>query len=90
MKFKEKSGILLLSTVAFFAGVFLGVPIAIFLGWVIGHMVRFLSGDFLVRGLNLLLGTERFTPEQIPLVMGTLFGISVLFRTANNRGGKND
>lgn len=76
-------GLVLLSTIGLTA-------LSIFFGWIIGYIVKFLCGDFICNGLNLLCGSERFIPKMLPTIGGALGFVGVFFKNSKNntKGGE--
>lgn len=54
------------------------------LSYIGGCILNFFVGDTLVRGLNLLFNTTRFTKPMIPVVCATVATIGKYFRTTVN------
>jgi len=54
-------------------------PLGVFFGWVMGHIVNWFAGDFVARGLTVLLGRD-IGREMIPLIGGTLGFIGSFFK----------
>ncbi|MGN1340509.1 MAG: hypothetical protein ACI4WS_09470 [Oscillospiraceae bacterium] len=52
------------------------------LGYVGGLILNMAVGETLANGLNIVLGTTRFTQESIPLVCGTLAIIGSFFKAS--------
>ncbi len=76
---------LTLGTLALFV---LLTPLGIFFGWVTGLIVQFFCGQFVADGLNLLFGTNRFTPDAIPLIGGALGFVGAFFKTTTSTSSK--
>lgn len=63
-------------------------PIVCFLcGWVTGIILSWFIGDTVVSGLNLILGTARFTVDELPIICGTLAVIGSFFHSTSITGG---
>ena len=59
------------------------MPIIIFVsGWFGGWILMKAFGNVVTDGLNTLFGTDRFTPDVIPIVFGTLATIGGYFKTS--------
>lgn len=59
-------------------------------GYICGIVLRWLIGGVVANGFNLLLNTERFTSDSIPLVVGTLALIGSFFRTSTSNQNNNE
>lgn len=60
---------------------FLNPIIYISFGYLGGLVVKWLFGDMISIGFNLLLGTDRFQPQYIPIITATLALIGSYFKT---------
>lgn len=70
-------------TVVFLVLVF--APALCFLfGYIGGWFAKITIGEILCKGLNTLFGVAMFTPNQIPLIAGTLAWIGSFFKGASN------
>ena len=65
-------------------------PLCVFFGWVVGLTVKLLCGNFVADGLNILLGTERFTADVIPIIGGTLGFIGSFFKSMQSSNSNNN
>jgi len=63
-------------------------PLGVFFGWIVGHIIKFFCGDFVVNGLNLLCGSERFSPEMLPTIGGALGFVGAFFKSTSSSSGK--
>ena len=49
-------------------------------GWLTGWILKVIAGDALVRGLNLLFDTTRFTSNMLPLTCAALSVVGSFFK----------
>lgn len=57
------------------------IPLLYFIsGWLTGWILKLIAGDALVRGLNLLFDTTRFTPNMLPLTCAALSVVGSFFK----------
>lgn len=53
----------------------IGLAIGMFFGWAL----EIVAGNYVADGLNLLLGTDRFSAEMLPKIFGVIGAISSVF-----------
>lgn len=70
-------GLLVISPITTFGFAYLG-----------GLILNFFVGDSLVKGLNILFNTTRFTTEYIPIICGTLAIIGKYFKSTQTNNEK--
>ena len=51
-------------------------------GYLTGLILKWIIGDAVVNGMNLLLNTTRFTPDMLPVVCGALGTIGSFFKSS--------
>ena len=51
-------------------------------GYLTGLVLKWIIGDAVANGMNLLLNTTRFTPEMLPVVCGALGTIGSFFKSS--------
>lgn len=68
--------------VALSGAIILLVPIGILFGWIAGFIVKVFCGAMITNGLNLLFGSNRFSPEDIPTITATLSVFASYMRTS--------
>ena len=69
--------------------IILSPVLGFFEGWICGWLLKFFIGDTVANGLNLLVNTERFTPESLPIVCGALATVGSFFKSSNTSSSKN-
>lgn len=62
----------------------LGVLFGVFTGWIL----KLFFGVMLADGLNLLFNTNRFTPNQLPMICGTLGMVGAYFKATQTNNKK--
>lgn len=67
--------------VAFTGAIILILPIGVLFGWIAGLIIKLFCGSLIANGLNLLLNTNRFTPDDIPTITATLSVLAGYMRT---------
>ena len=70
-----------LAVLGFLALLIFIAPISIFFGWVTGLIVNWICGDFVTRGLNIILGEGSITRDMIPTIGGALGFIGGFFKS---------
>ena len=78
--------VVVITLVTFFVGRFFVFAF----GYICGLVLHWLIGDVVANGFNLLLNTERFTSDSIPLVVGTLALVGSFFRTSTSNQNSNE
>ncbi len=74
-----------LGYIAYVVGLFVFAPIVVFwCGYFGGLILKWLVGDFLTNGLNLLFDTTRFSSNVIPLVCASLATVGSYFKSVQN------
>jgi hypothetical protein len=66
--------------------VVLCIPLYVFFGWIMGHIINLFCGEFVTNGLNGLLGTDRFTRDMLPMIGGALGFIGAFFKSSSKSG----
>ena len=59
-------------------------PLTVFFGWITGHIINWFCGDFVVSGLNMLCGANRFTADMLPTIGGALGFVSSFFKAVSS------
>ena len=65
------------------AGAFvLILPLSILFGYIAGLIIKLFCGSLIANGLNLLFNTQRFVPDNIPMVTATLSVLGGYLKTS--------
>jgi len=59
--------------------------VGVLVGWITGHIISWICGDFVARGINVLFDTTRFTKDMLPLIGGALGFIGGFFKSASTQ-----
>jgi cation transporter-like permease len=65
--------------VGIFALLFMAPLICLAVGMFSGWVLEIAAGNYVADGLNLLLGTDRFSAEMLPKIFGVIGAISSVF-----------
>ena len=68
--------------------IFISPLVAVFFGWLAGLVLMWITGSFIPNGLNLLLDTERFTRESLPMITATLAVVGSYFKSTQTNKNK--
>lgn len=86
-KFYEGLGVSVAALFVIAVALFITPLIYVSFGYLGGLIIKWVFGGVLIDGLNILFGTDRFTPPIIPYVTATLAVIGGYFRSSvtNNK-----
>jgi hypothetical protein len=70
------------AAVIFAAAIILIIPLSSLLGLFVGFILKITVGGAIVKGLNYLFGTTRFTASQLPYICAALAVIGGYLRTS--------
>jgi cation transporter-like permease len=65
--------------VGIFALLFMAPLFCLVIGMFFGWVLEIVAGNYVADGLNLLLGTDRFSAEMLPKIFGVFAAISSVF-----------
>lgn len=74
----------LVCIVAVIVMIFIAPALCFFCGWLGGWIAKVTIGGHLAAGLNLLFNTDRFSPDMLPLICGTLACFGSYFKSNIN------
>jgi hypothetical protein len=57
------------------------IPLNAIFGFLAGTVIKFIFGETVIRGVNLLFNTQRFHPNDLPYICSALGVISAYLRT---------
>lgn len=67
------------ATVGIVALLFMAPLIGLAIGLLFGWALEIVAGNYVADGLNLLLGTDRFSAEMLPKIFGVIGAFSSVF-----------
>jgi hypothetical protein len=67
------------ATVGIVALLFMAPLIGLVIGMIFGWALEIVAGNYVAGGLNLLLGTDRFSAETLPKIFGVIGAFSSVF-----------
>lgn len=67
------------AVVGIFALLFMVPLIGLAIGMIFGWALEIVAGNYVADGLNLLLGTDRFSAEMLPKIFGVVGAFSSVF-----------
>jgi cation transporter-like permease len=67
------------ATVGIVALLFMAPLIGLAIGMIFGWALEIVAGNYVADGLNLLLGTDRFSAEMLPKIFGVVGAFSSVF-----------
>jgi cation transporter-like permease len=67
------------ATVGIVALLFMAPLIGLAIGMIFGWALEIVAGNYVADGLNLLLGTDRFSAEMLPKIFGVAGAFSSVF-----------
>lgn len=65
--------------IGIFALLFMAPLIGLVIGMFFGWALEIVAGNYVADGLNLLLGTDRFSAEMLPKIFGVIGAFSSVF-----------
>jgi cation transporter-like permease len=65
--------------IGIFVLLFMAPLIGLAIGMIFGWALEFVAGNYVADGLNLLLGTDRFSAEMLPKIFGVVGAFSSVF-----------
>ena len=65
--------------VGIFVLLFMAPLVCLVIGMFFGWVLEIVAGNYVADGLNLLLGTDRFSAEMLPKIFGVIGAISSAF-----------